>query len=192
MPGRSCSQEKRRNRVFFLVLLWLSVSSKGTVSSLNSQAVLTTTFSGRLRSSPVPFLFIFHIYKTEAERATPVSSWKESIPPNMELELGPFWSSFQLYMSPPHHVPLSCLSLSFSLFLSFLLSLSYQFQLQPLTKDIFEGHFNFFSLALAVKLYTSGLLQIRIIEVIESVQNKNGPRIFSSVLFLVGVDEPNK
>ena len=103
--------------------LWLSVSSKGTVASLNSQAVLTPTFSGQLRSSPVPFLFlVFHIYKNEAERSTPVPSWKESIQPNVGLGLGESWSSSSLPMSSPHHVPRPYLSLS--LFPSFLLSFS--------------------------------------------------------------------
>ena len=123
-PGRTHSQEKRRKGDFFLVLLWLSVSLKGTVASLNSQAVLTPTFSGQFRSSPVPFLFlVFHIYKNEAERSTPVPSWKESIQPNVGLELGAFWSSSSLYMSAPHHVPGLYLSLSFPLFPSFFLSL---------------------------------------------------------------------
>lgn len=121
-PGRAHSQEKRR-KGDFLVRLWLSVSSKGTVASLNSQAVLTPTFSGQLRSSPVPFLFlVFHIYKNEAERSTPVPSWKESIQPNVGLGLGEFWSSSSLPMSSPHHVPRPYLSLS--LFPSFLLSFS--------------------------------------------------------------------
>ena len=172
---------RRGGREIFLVLLWLSVSLKGTVASLNSQAVLTPTFSGQFRSSPVPFLFlVFHIYKNEAERSTPVPSWKESIQPNVGLELGAFWSSSLLYMSAPHHVLRSYLSLSLfpSILLSFFLSLSLSHTSSSynLTEDIFEGHFNFFSLALAVKWYTSDLLQIRITEVIESVQNKKGPR----------------
>ena len=73
------------------------------------------------------------------------------------------------------HIFLSLFS-PLSFFPSFFLSLSPTSSSYNLTEDIFEGHFNFFSLALAVKWYTSDLLQIRITEVIESVQNKKGPR----------------
>lgn len=116
-------REEEEGRFFSAAV---AVSSKGTVASLNSQAVLTPTFSGQLRSSPVPFLFlVFHIYKNEAERSAPVPSWKESIQPNVGLGLGEFWSSCSLPMSSPHHVPRPYISLSLfpSFFLSFSVSL---------------------------------------------------------------------
>lgn len=151
-PGRAHSQEKRR-KGDFLVRLWLSVSSKGTVASLNSQAVLTPTFSGQLRSSPVPFLFlVFHIYKNEAERSTPVPSWKEINSTKCGtwirriLEL--FLASYVI--TTPCTTTIS-FSLSFPLFPSFFLSLSHTSSSYNLTEDIFEGHFNFLSLALAVE-----------------------------------------
>ena len=86
MDAEKIALPREEQEQSFLVLLWLAVSSKGMVSWLNSQAVFTT-FSGRLRSSPVPFLFLIsHIYKNEGESSTLVPSWKESVQTKVGFE----------------------------------------------------------------------------------------------------------
>lgn len=170
MDAQDNKAPQRRLRTKFLSASIAVCIGKGNVFSLNKQAADSTTFSRWLSSSSVPFLFlIFHVYKNEAERSMPVPLWQESI----QLKLG-FNKNYSgvlwLYMSPS---PSHCNHLS-SLSLSEVLDANFKY---------LKGHFNFFSLAVAIKwytcVYTCVYIKLELQKIIQPLPKKECPRMFS-------------